>query len=559
MDAGVIYKDGIEKKTPVEIKTRTTAMVRHFHTAGVWDSDTNAQIETTNYDNGTNLTAITANRWVKGLFIFMNGKIGFVYPTEFFVKEAEALDATLPTMPTGLTPVPKLSAIVYQQGDTDFTNATWQDVRAGIGETEFGTVTDHGSMAGLTDDDHPHYVLSDAESTNITNGTFNLTTTGNLNIGRLGVNTDPSVQIHTVSTGLNRTWFIGGADAGEYSVMLFGEGLVLGEYAEFIRYCNATAANPGKFIVQNISHDICFTTTYPGYYAPEFYIKNGGDVGIGFDTPLAKLAVNGGLHVGAASDPGDNNLLVDGTATITGTLTAGTIDATTEAGIEAVIDLQDCQGAVVDAQVPDNITVDLAATVTTNANLTGEVTSVGNATTIADSVAVTNWNLTTPTISTINLTGGQIAFPASQNASAGANTLDDYEEGTYTITITASTSGTVTLNSSYDTGAYVKIGRYVHVQGYIFIDSVSSPVGYARVSLPFVAANLAERSGFTSGSFVVSGVDYTATGFLCPDINEGNTFFYLRGVGDNAAAILETADIFSANDWTQFQVSYITN
>ena len=47
-----------------------------------------------------------------------------------------------------------------------------------------------------------------------------------------------------------------------------------------------------------------------------------------------------------------------------------------------------------------------ADTVTTNANLTGEVTSVGNAATIADSIAVTNWNLTTPTITTgITITG----------------------------------------------------------------------------------------------------------------------------------------------------------
>ncbi|MCJ7483875.1 MAG: hypothetical protein MUO31_13030 [Thermodesulfovibrionales bacterium] len=41
-----------------------------------------------------------------------------------------------------------------------------------------------------------------------------------------------------------------------------------------------------------------------------------------------------------------------------------------------------------------------ADTVTTNANLSGEVTSVGNAATIADSIAVTSWNLTTPTITT---------------------------------------------------------------------------------------------------------------------------------------------------------------
>jgi len=41
-------------------------------------------------------------------------------------------------------------------------------------------------------------------------------------------------------------------------------------------------------------------------------ILNGGNVGIGTTAPSAKLAINGGLHVGGDSDPGDNNLLVDG-------------------------------------------------------------------------------------------------------------------------------------------------------------------------------------------------------------------------------------------------------
>jgi hypothetical protein len=45
---------------------------------------------------------------------------------------------------------------------------------------------------------------------------------------------------------------------------------------------------------------------------------NTGNVGIGTTAPSAKLAINGGLHVGGVTDPGDNNLLVDGTGVITG-------------------------------------------------------------------------------------------------------------------------------------------------------------------------------------------------------------------------------------------------
>ncbi len=45
-----------------------------------------------------------------------------------------------------------------------------------------------------------------------------------------------------------------------------------------------------------------------------------GEVGIGTATPAAKLAINGGVHVGGTTDPGDNNLLVDGTITKGSTL-----------------------------------------------------------------------------------------------------------------------------------------------------------------------------------------------------------------------------------------------
>lgn len=64
------------------------------------------------------------------------------------------------------------------------------------------------------------------------------------------------------------------------------------------------------------------------------------------------------------------------------------------------------------------------------------------------------------TIPTINLTGGQIAFPAAQSASSDANTLDDYEEGTWTPVLNAATG---VVYTSAVSGTYVKIGRQVTV------------------------------------------------------------------------------------------------
>jgi hypothetical protein len=63
------------------------------------------------------------------------------------------------------------------------------------------------------------------------------------------------------------------------------------------------------------------------------FVKDGGNVGIGTITPSAKLAINGGLHVGGDSDPGNDNLLVDGTITCVGQIQHSAGANVTERGI----------------------------------------------------------------------------------------------------------------------------------------------------------------------------------------------------------------------------------
>jgi len=88
--------------------------------------------------------------------------------------------------------------------------------------------------------------------------------------------------------------------------------------------------------------------------------------------------------------------------------------------------------------------------------------------------------------------GVGVAFPTTQSASSDANTLDDYEEGSFTATLTCTTSGTITLSSN--TLYYTKIGRQVTITGYLEVSSVSSPVGYVRLNgLPFTVANLSTQ------------------------------------------------------------------
>ncbi len=75
--------------------------------------------------------------------------------------------------------------------------------------------------------------------------------------------------------------------------------------------------------------------------------------------------------------------------------------------------------------------------------------------------------ITTPIIA---LTGGQIAFPANQAASAGANTLDDYEEGTFSPDLQFG-GAKVDITYSVQNGKYTKIGNRVLATGYIVLTS----------------------------------------------------------------------------------------
>ena len=74
---------------------------------------------------------------------------------------------------------------------------------------------------------------------------------------------------------------------------------------------------------------------------------------------------------------------------------------------------------------------------------------------------------------------GQIVFPASQNASSDANTLDDYEEGTFNP---ADNSGAgLSLTSS---GRYTKVGRLVTLTFSITYPSTANG-STTQITLPF--------------------------------------------------------------------------
>jgi len=97
---------------------------------------------------------------------------------------------------------------------------------------------------------------------------------------------------------------------------------------------------------------------------------------------------------------------------------------------------------------------------------------------------------TTPSTS-----GSGITFPADQTilgASSNANTLDDYEEGTWTPTL-ASTGGGTIASGTYTrrVGNYVKVGKLVTVQWQLQVTSASalSAGAISVTGFPFTCEN----------------------------------------------------------------------
>jgi hypothetical protein len=88
------------------------------------------------------------------------------------------------------------------------------------------------------------------------------------------------------------------------------------------------------------------------------------------------------------------------------------------------------------------------------------------------------------TFAALTTVNGNIKFPATQNASSNANTLDDYEEGTWTPALDY--SGTPPTYE-FQVGTYTKIGRLVFIRGKLSVTNKNGGSSYTIVGLPFAA------------------------------------------------------------------------
>lgn len=129
------------------------------YSAGGQEATGVSQWPNTQYDNAGILTTMINNRWaVLWWYIEPDEHIVMLYGRDQYVTEGQAEDEPEPTssIPNRLSSASVIAGkFIFQKGE---------DIAAKI-ETAFGTpftgsgVTDHGNLAGLSDDDHSQYLL----------------------------------------------------------------------------------------------------------------------------------------------------------------------------------------------------------------------------------------------------------------------------------------------------------------------------------------------------------------------------------------------------------------
>ncbi len=88
------------------------------------------------------------------------------------------------------------------------------------------------------------------------------------------------------------------------------------------------------------------------------------------------------------------------------------------------------------------------------------------------------------TFGTALLLANDVTFPATQVPSADPNTIDDYEEGAWTLSV----GGNATYNAQV--GRYLKVGKIVFIRGHLYINVLGTGSASTISGVPFTSITI---------------------------------------------------------------------
>src|SRR3990167_3839215 len=137
-----------------------------------------------------------------------------------------------------------------------------------------------------------------------------------------------------------------------------------------------------------------------------------------------------------------------------------------------------------------------------------------------------------------------LQFPATQVAATGANVLDDYEEGTWTPTMTAD-GGSSGQTYTSRTGRYIKIGKLVTIYFSFELSAKGTLTGSLQVGgLPFTSDSPAVQYSGTLGW----GTTVTSFYSMFTTMGENVGAAYIRGMSAAGTSTTTIATAAIGND-----------
>ena len=138
----------------------------------------------------------------------------------------------------------------------------------------------------------------------------------------------------------------------------------------------------------------------------------------------------------------------------------------------------------------------------------------------------------------VKVSNGDLLFGAAGKgivlgvtSNTDANTLDDYEEGTFTPSwVGADTAGSTTYSTNL--GSYTKIGNLVNCRGYTTVTGMTGSGSISISNLPFTSTS--SDTGLTTGSCMISMLDlHSDAKWIVPYKNAGTSILFLFQSGDS--------------------------
>lgn len=318
------------------------------------------------------------------------------------------------------------------------------------------------------------------------------------------------------------------------------------------------------FLAPGVAYDLDITTpggvSLPGYPAVDL---------LSVPTSSSTLAVDGTVGIaatatqvvylsdGSGSKTAGQWFLADADFTYASTLPeVGFVPADVAINTSGVIQqggrLEGFTGLTIGAAYYISATAGaITATPPTNARYVGQADSTTslvispstrNAATLTGTETLTNKTLAAPTVtSAMTLTGGQITFPATQVPSSDANTLDDYEEGSW-VPVLGGASSQSGQAYAIQAGRYVKVGKLVTCYGRVVLSTLGTVTGNVVIrGLPFTSTSTANVYGtVTIGQIDTLGVNFVSLmGFVSPAVAYAE-LGGIKAAGVASAALVST-------------------